>query len=41
MQSELMYDIKKRKKPSKTINLMTATALITAVATRQQTGEEE
>jgi hypothetical protein len=36
MQSKLVYDIKKLKKPSKTINLITATAIITAVATKNK-----
>jgi hypothetical protein len=34
MQSKLVYDIKKLKKPLKTINLITAPAIITAVATK-------
>jgi hypothetical protein len=38
MQSMLMYDIKKGKMPSKTINLITATALIIAVATKTTNG---
>jgi hypothetical protein len=41
MQSRLIYDIKKRKNPSKTINLIIAARLIPAVATKKQTGEEE
>jgi hypothetical protein len=38
MQSKLVYDIKKLKKPSKTINLIKATAIITAVATNTTNG---
>jgi hypothetical protein len=38
MQSRLMHDIKKRKKPSKTINLITASAIVTAVATKATNG---
>jgi hypothetical protein len=34
MQSRLIYDIKKRKKSSKTINLITASAILTGVATK-------
>jgi hypothetical protein len=38
MRRELVYGIKNRNKPEKTINLITATALIIAMATNATNG---